>query len=114
MTDCLFCKMASGAIKPATVYEDADVLAFRDIDPKAPIHVLIIPKRHIATLNDLSASDAELVGRLFLVAKEIAQKEGIAARGYRTVMNCNREAGQSVFHLHLHVLGGRTMHWPPG
>jgi histidine triad (HIT) family protein len=114
MTDCLFCKMASGAIKPATVYEDADVLAFRDIDPKAPIHVLIIPKRHIATLNDMSASDAELVGRLFLVAKEIAQKEGIAARGYRTVMNCNREAGQSVFHLHLHVLGGRTMHWPPG
>lgn len=114
MTDCLFCKMASGAIKPATVYEDADVLAFRDIDPKAPTHVLVIPKRHIATLNDLSAADADIVGKLFLVAKEIAQKEGIAVRGYRTVMNCNREAGQSVFHLHLHLLGGRAMHWPPG
>lgn len=114
MTDCLFCKMVSGVIKPATVYEDADVLAFRDINPQAPTHVLIVPKRHIPTINDLSAADAAIVGKLFLVAKEIAQQDGIAARGYRTVMNCNAEAGQSVFHLHLHVLGGRAMHWPPG
>ncbi len=114
MSDCLFCKMASGAIKPDVVYQDDTVLAFRDINPQAPLHVLIIPKRHISTLNDLQESDAALIGELYLAAKRIAGQEGVAERGYRTVMNCNAEAGQSVFHIHLHVLGGRAMHWPPG
>lgn len=114
MTDCLFCKMISGEIKPDVVYEDETVLAFRDINPQAPTHVLVVPKRHVSTINDLVPEDAELVGRLYLAAKAVARAEGIAERGYRTVMNCNAEAGQSVFHLHLHVLGGRVMGWPPG
>ncbi len=114
MTDCLFCKMVRGEIPPETVYEDEQVLAFRDIHPQAPTHVLVIPKQHIATLNDLEADHAELMGRLFLAARAVAHQEGIAERGYRTVINCNAEAGQSVFHVHLHVLGGRPMAWPPG
>lgn len=114
MTDCLFCKMVAGEIKPDVVYEDADVLAFRDINPQAPTHVLIIPKRHVATLNDLEPEHAELVGKLFLAARHIAQQEGIAERGYRTVFNCNQDAGQAVFHIHLHLLGGRPLDWPPG
>jgi histidine triad (HIT) family protein len=114
MTDCLFCKMVSGDIQPATVYEDEDVLAFRDINPQAPLHVLVVPKEHISTINDLENKHAALVGKLYLAAKQIAGKEGYSERGYRTVMNCNAEAGQSVFHLHLHVLGGREMRWPPG
>ncbi|MBI3575325.1 MAG: histidine triad nucleotide-binding protein [Gammaproteobacteria bacterium] len=113
-TDCLFCKMASGAIKPATVYEDDDVLAFKDINPQAPVHVLVIPKHHIATLNDLKPTDAALVGKLVLAAGKIARELGVADGGYRTVMNCNAEAGQSVWHVHLHLLGGRVMRWPPG
>ena len=114
MTDCLFCKMVDGAIEPDIVYEDEMVLAFRDINPQAPTHVLVVPREHIATINDLDAGHAELVGRMYLAAREIAIKEGIHERGYRTVMNCNAEAGQTVFHLHLHVLGGRPMGWPPG
>jgi histidine triad (HIT) family protein len=114
MTDCLFCKFVSGEIKPKVVFEDETVLAFRDIAPQAPCHVLVIPKRHISTLNDLREGDAELVGRLYLVAKQVAKRDGIAESGYRTVMNCNVDAGQSVFHIHLHVLGGRAMTWPPG
>ncbi len=114
MTDCLFCKMVAGEIKPDTVYEDDEVLAFRDINPQAPTHVLVVPKRHIATLNDLAPGDGELIGRLYLAAKEVAQQENIAERGYRTLINCNAEAGQSVFHVHLHLLGGRPMGWPPG
>ena len=114
MTDCLFCKMAAGEIQPDVVYEDEQVLAFRDINPQAPVHVLVIPREHIATLNDLEERHAELVGRLYLAAQEVARREGIAERGYRTLMNCNAEAGQTVFHLHLHVLGGRPMGWPPG
>ncbi|MFA7096446.1 MAG: histidine triad nucleotide-binding protein [Gammaproteobacteria bacterium] len=114
MTDCLFCRMVAGEIKPDVVYEDADVLAFRDINPQAPTHVLIIPKRHVATLNDLEPEHAELVGKLFLAARHIAQQEGIAERGYRTVFNCNQDAGQAVFHIHLHLLGGRPLGWPPG
>ena len=114
MSDCLFCKMASGEIQPDVVYENDEVLAFRDINPQAPTHVLVIPRRHISTLNDLSEADAELVGKLFLAAKEVARIDGIAEAGYRTVMNCNAQAGQTVFHIHLHVLGGRAMHWPPG
>jgi len=114
MTDCLFCKMVSGAIAPDVVFEDDTVLAFRDINPQAPTHVLVVPKQHIATLNDVCAEDAVLIGKLYLAAKQIAQQAGIAERGYRTVMNCNAEAGQSVFHIHLHLLGGRPMQWPPG
>jgi len=113
-TDCLFCKMVSGAIKPATVHEDDDVLAFKDINPQAPVHVLVISKRHIATLNDLKPADAALVGKLVLAAGKIARELGVADGGYRTVMNCNADAGQSVWHVHLHLLGGRVMRWPPG
>lgn len=112
--DCLFCKMVSGQIKPDTVYEDSEVLAFRDINPQAPVHVLVIPKKHIATLNELQPGDAELVGKLVRAAAHIARELGIAESGYRTVMNCNADAGQSVFHIHLHLLGGRVMRWPPG
>lgn len=114
MTDCIFCKMIAGEISPDVVYEDDQVLAFRDVNPQAPVHVLVVPRRHIATLNDLERDDAALVGAMYLAAKHVAEQEGIAERGYRTLINCNPEAGQSVFHLHLHVLGGRPMHWPPG
>ena len=112
MTDCLFCKMVSGEIKPDIVYEDDNVLAFRDINPQAPVHILIIPKRHIVTLNDLD--DSVLAGQLLQTAIEIAKQEGLAEEGYRTVFNCNENGGQEVFHLHLHLLGGRQMRWPPG
>jgi len=113
-TECLFCKMVSGQIKPNTVYEDDDVLAFKDINPQAPLHVLVVPKKHIATLNDLGSGDAGLVGKLVLAAARIAKDSGIAESGYRAVLNCNADAGQSVFHVHLHLLGGRIMRWPPG
>lgn len=113
MSDCLFCKMVAGQIKPATVYEDDAVLAFKDINPKAPIHLLVVPKAHVATLNDLEVADADLVGKLFLAAKAIAKQQGFDESGYRAVMNCNADAGQTVFHLHLHVLAGRPMGWPP-
>ena len=112
--DCLFCKFADGRIKPATVYEDEKVLAFRDINPQAPTHVLIIPKKHVASVDELEGEDAALVGRLFLVAKRIAREGGIAESGYRIAVNNGAGAGQSVFHLHLHLLGGRRMSWPPG
>lgn len=114
MSDCLFCKFASGAIKPAVVLETDTVLAFKDINPQAPTHVLIIPKRHIATIDDLQPGDAGLVGELFLAAKQVARDGGLAESGYRVAMNCGAGAGQSVFHLHLHLLGGRRLAWPPG
>ena len=114
MADCIFCKMVSGDIQPDVVYEDDDVLAFRDANPTAPTHVLVIPKTHIATTNDIDADSADIVGKLYLAAKQVAQDEGIAERGYRMVMNRNPEAGQSVYHIHLHLLGGRAMRWPPG
>ncbi|HBE91507.1 MAG TPA: histidine triad nucleotide-binding protein [Gammaproteobacteria bacterium] len=114
MSDCLFCKMVSGEIQPDTVYEDDDILAFNDINPHAPTHVLIIPKRHIATLNDTSTDDTELMGRLTMVATGLAKEAGFADDGYRIVMNCNSAAGQSVFHIHMHLLAGRSMSWPPG
>jgi len=114
MTDCLFCKMVAGEIKPDVVYEDPEVLAFRDINPQAPTHVLVIPKRHISTINDIQPADAELIGKLYLAARQVAAQEGIDGRGYRTVINCLEDAGQAVFHLHLHLLGGRPMRWPPG
>ncbi len=112
--DCLFCKMAKGEIKPDLLYEDDHVLAFKDINPQAPVHFLVIPKQHITTLNDLDDNHAELIGRLYLAAKKIARDQGIAEGGYRCLINCNADAGQSVWHVHLHVLGGRTMAWPPG
>ncbi|MES9946686.1 MAG: histidine triad nucleotide-binding protein [Candidatus Thiodiazotropha sp.] len=114
MSDCLFCKFISGEIQPDKVYEDEEVLAFRDINPQAPTHILIIPKRHIATLNELEPDDQALMGKLILTAQKVAEEEGIDSAGYRTLINCNEAAGQSVFHIHLHLLGGRTMQWPPG
>ncbi|NOX08426.1 MAG: histidine triad nucleotide-binding protein [Gammaproteobacteria bacterium] len=114
MSDCLFCKMVSGEIQADALYETDDVLAFRDISPQAPFHALVIPKRHIATLNDVVPEDAVLMGELFLAAAHIAKEADIDAAGYRSVLNCNAGAGQTVFHLHLHVLGGRGMTWPPG
>jgi histidine triad (HIT) family protein len=113
MTDsCLFCRIARREIPATVIHEDEHTLAFRDIDPKAPTHVLIIPKEHVATLND--ATDATLLGRLLLAAKQIAAAEGIAESGYRTVVNCGAGAGQTVFHIHVHLLGGRALRWPPG
>mgnify|MGYP000022796952 FL=1 len=112
MTDCLFCKMASGEIKPDVVYEDENVLAFRDINPQAPVHILIIPKKHLSTLNDLD--DSVLAAQLLQTAIKLAKQEGIDQKGYRTVFNCNKEGGQEVFHIHLHLLGGRQLSWPPG
>jgi histidine triad (HIT) family protein len=114
MTDCLFCKMVSGEIAPDKVFESDDVLAFRDINPQAPTHVLVVPKRHVATLNDLDDESAGLVGKMVLAAAEVARREGFAEQGYRTIMNCNADGGQTVFHIHLHLLGGRVMGWPPG
>ena len=111
---CLFCKIANREIDADIVYEDVDVVAFRDIHPQAKHHILVIPRRHIATLNDADDSDAELVGRLMLAARHLAKELGVAEDGYRLVMNCNRDGGQTVFHVHLHLLAGRPFHWPPG
>jgi histidine triad (HIT) family protein len=113
-TDCLFCKIGAGEIPADIVHETDEVVAFRDINPQAPTHALIIPKRHIASINALQEGDADIVGKLFLAAKEIARDEGFAEPGYRVVMNCNAAAGQTVFHIHLHLLGGRDLTWPPG
>ena len=114
MNECLFCKMVSGVIPCDKVHENEYVLAFRDIDPKAPTHILIIPKKHITTLNEINENDQELLGELLLTAKKIAKDEGIDTSGYRTVFNCNSDGGQTVFHIHMHLLGGRQMAWPPG
>ena len=114
MTDTIFGKIARGEIPADLVYEDDDLVAFRDISPQAPMHILIIPRKPIATLNDAGPEDAELIGKLFLAAARVAKEAGIAERGYRTVVNCNAAAGQTVFHLHLHVLWGRPLQWPPG
>ena len=114
MSDCIFCKMAKKEIKCDLVYEDGNVLAFRDINPQAPTHILIIPRKHISTILDAKESDAALIGHLYLVASELARREKIDEKGFRLVVNCNRDAGQAVFHLHLHLLGGRSFSWPPG
>ena len=113
MTDCLFCRIIAGEI-PATLVEHGDVVIINDINPQAPLHALVIPRRHISTLNDLTPDDDALVGSMFRVAASLAQKHGHGEHGYRTVFNCNRDAGQTVFHIHLHVLGGRSLGWPPG
>lgn len=112
--DCLFCKIVRKEIPAKVQYEDDQVLAFHDIGPQAPTHVLVIPKKHLSTLNDLGDGDKDLIGRLILKGTEIAKELGHADKGYRLVANCQEEAGQSVFHIHLHVLGGRRFSWPPG
>jgi histidine triad (HIT) family protein len=112
--DCLFCKVAAREIDAKIVAEGDDWVAFRDTNPQAPTHVLVIPREHVPTTNDLRPDQEVLVGQLVRAAAEIARAEGIAEEGYRIVLNCNRGAGQSVFHLHLHLLGGRPMRWPPG
>jgi histidine triad (HIT) family protein len=114
MTDCLFCRIVAGSIPSTIVHRDDQLVAFRDIDPKAPLHVLIVPTKHIATLNDLAAEDDALIGSMFRRAAAIAAEHGYADRGYRTVFNTNRESGQTVFHVHLHLLAGRGLGWPPG
>lgn len=114
MTDCLFCKIRDGEIPSDTIYEDDDVIAFRDVNPQSPTHVLIVPRKHIATTNDLEPDDAPVIGKMMLAAKAIAAEQGIAEDGYRLVINCNAKAGQTVFHIHLHLMGGRSMTWPPG
>lgn len=112
--DCLFCKIAAGEIKAAVVYEDERAVAFCDINPQAPVHVLVIPREHVASLNDATPQRDELFGHLMRVAAQVAAAEGLAESGYRTVANTGAGAGQSVFHLHLHVIGGRRLTWPPG
>lgn len=114
MTDCLFCRIAEGHIPVSFLYEDDSVVAFGDIHPQAPVHALIIPRRHITGVADLGVEDDSLMDRLTRVANRIAQEKGIDRSGYRLVVNCNAEGGQSVFHLHMHLLGGRQMTWPPG
>lgn len=112
--NCLFCKIAQNEIPATVLFENDDIMAFRDIKPQAPTHVLIIPKRHIATINDTSDQDAELLGNMILRARKIAQEDGLSEAGYRLVFNVNSGGGQEVYHIHLHLLGGRQMTWPPG
>ena len=114
MEDCIFCKIVAGEIPADKVYEDDAVVAFRDLKPQAPIHLLVIPRKHIATLNDLTPEDEVLVGRMYRAARAIAIDLDVAESGYRTVVNCNKAAGQVVFHVHMHFLAGRRMGWPPG
>lgn len=112
--NCIFCKIAQGEIPSKIVYQDDKMVAFEDNNPQAPTHLLLVPKEHIATLNELNEGHAALMSGLILNAKKLAKELGIDESGYRLVLNCNAEGGQSVYHLHLHLLGGRSMHWPPG
>ena len=114
MSDCLFCKIVNGDIPADIVYQDDDVLAFKDLSPQAPHHFLCIPKQHISTLNDLDEQHASIAGKLTLAAAKIAKQLGVDEQGYRVVMNCNADGGQTVFHIHMHFLAGRQMTWPPG
>jgi histidine triad (HIT) family protein len=114
MAQCLFCQIINGELNASIVYQDDRIVAFNDINPQAPTHVLIVPKRHISSLNDLVEDDDQLVGEMVRRAAAIAKSRGISNGGFRTVFNTNREAGQTVFHVHLHLIGGRPMHWPPG
>lgn len=111
---CIFCRIIKGEVPAQKVYEDDGILAFSDIDPQAPVHILVVPKRHIARMADITAEDAGLVGRLFLVGNRLARERGIEAKGYRLVINNGPDGGQAVDHIHLHLLGGRKMKWPPG
>ncbi len=112
--DCLFCKIIKGDIPAKIVFENERILAFKDINPAAPVHILIIPKTHISTINDIDSSNYLLAGECIKAAKEIAEQAGISESGYRLVFNCNADAGQEVYHIHLHLIGGRQMKWPPG
>lgn len=114
MENCIFCKIAKGEIKGDVVFQNDNVVAFRDLNPQAPVHILVIPTKHITTLNDLTPAHNDLVSELIRTATKLASDEGIAEKGYRLVWNCNAEGGQSVYHIHLHLLGGRPMAWPPG
>ena len=114
MDDCLFCKIADGKIPARKVLDEPELLAFEDIHPQAPVHLLLIPRRHVASLNDAKDEDAPMLGRLLTAARRLARDKGIDASGYRVVVNTMAGAGQSVFHVHVHLLGGRPMHWPPG
>lgn len=114
MSDCLFCRIVRGEIPARIVKQDADAIVLEDLEPQAPVHLLVIPRRHLATLNDLTPQDDALVGRMFRLAAEVARERGVAEPGWRAVVNVNRDGNQAVFHVHLHVLGGRAMLWPPG
>ena len=114
MEDCVFCKIISGDIPSEKVYEDDDLFAFEDLNPAAPVHVLIIPKKHVETLRDIGEADRELIGAIFVAANKIAIEKGLAEEGFRIVANCGENGGQTVFHVHYHLLGGRRMEWPPG
>lgn len=114
MSDTIFGKIATGEVAADLIYEDDEIIAFRDRDPQAPVHILVIPRKPIPTLNDATPDDAELLGRLMLAAAKVAAQEGIAEQGYRTVVNCNAGGGQTVYHLHVHLIGGRPLQWPPG
>lgn len=114
MSDCIFCKIIAKEIPATIIYEDENVIAFDDLHPRAPQHKLIIPRKHIATLNDLSHEDMQIGGQLLYTAQQLAKQLGIAEDGYRVVMNCNAAAGQVVYHIHLHLMGGRNLTWPPG
>ena len=113
MSDCLFCKIAAGDIPSKIVHQDDELIAFHDIGPQAPVHILIVPRKHIVSLDDADEADLALMGRILLTSKQIAAEQGIAG-GYRVVNNCGASAGQSVFHIHFHLLGGRSLGWPPG
>ena len=114
MTDCLFCKIVAGQIPAGLIHEERDIVAFKDINPQAPLHALVIPREHIASLNELGPGHDAMAGAMLRCAAKLAKENGYAERGYRTVFNTNADAGQSVFHIHLHVLGGRGLAWPPG
>ncbi len=114
MSDCIFCQIVKGTIPSTTLYEHDDCVAFEDLNPQAPVHALVIPKRHIASLSDVQEEDRRLLGSLMIACTHIAQEKGLVNNGYRVVTNIGREAGQTVFHLHFHVLGGRRFQWPPG
>jgi histidine triad (HIT) family protein len=114
MNDCLFCGIVEGRIKGTVVYQDESVVAFKDVRPQAPVHILIVPRKHVATILDLETNDQAVIGQIFFVVKKLAREQGIAESGFRVVVNSGADAGQSVFHLHFHLLGGRHLGWPPG
>ncbi len=114
MEDCIFCKIINKKIPASIVFEDEKMIAFNDINPQAPIHILLIPREHFASLNDIPEEKKDILSHLLLKARQIAQEKGIAEKGYRIVLNTEKDSGQEVFHIHFHLLGGRRMHWPPG